>query len=287
MEELQRQNGLLLLRVREEEERGQARAEAAALRVEEQHRAELTALRAARQQHEELAERAVRQKDVYKGLLARLAQQQQGPAEGLLASPRSAASSLAAAEQCAACRDHSRQRQLWEQQLAALDAQVAGSRGAAERAAAELEWAQGRVAQLERERAAWATERERLERGVLQLTERLTAAEDRLAQVRQVREQSASFHRLCSRRSGGQRRRARRAKSCGSGWRQRARPQSGCWWRPRWPAACTATARANGRRCGGPRSGSARRWARPRRPAVPPSSSCCASESRRSGCAEK
>ncbi len=60
----------------------------------------------------------------------------------------------------------------------------------AERAAAELEWAQGRVGQLERERAAWAAERERLERGVLQLTERLTGAEDRLGQAQRRAEEA-------------------------------------------------------------------------------------------------
>ena len=78
VEELQRNNAQLLLRVREETERGNARAEQAVQRVSEQFRGELEALREARKQQEELVERAVRQKDVYKGLLARLGQQGAG-----------------------------------------------------------------------------------------------------------------------------------------------------------------------------------------------------------------
>ena len=45
-----------------------------------------------------------------------------------------------------------KQRQHWEEQVAALDGQLVAARGQAERTLAELEWAQTRVGQLERER---------------------------------------------------------------------------------------------------------------------------------------
>lgn len=175
IDDLRRQNSLLVLQLREAKTQSKVYAERKAAEVMDQCHKELEALREARKQQEELVERTIRQKEVYKNLLARLAEK----GAGLDVSAPKATLDISASDTISRA-DYQRERASWEEKLVALESQVVSARADIDRGKAELEWAETRLSQFERDRAAWLSERERLEKNLIQTTDRLARTEDRL-----------------------------------------------------------------------------------------------------------